>query len=162
MQSAQTLGTQDFYDVFLAGDRLISQMHRLLHAAAKSLELSEIECRVLWICHRDQAVGADQGGIAKELGRSTSWLCEVLDSLRCRNLIESERRPTDRRRQYWRLTGHGATQIVPVIKQLESALLSSQAEQEAAVQFRIAAEELSSALSRPRTALRKTAREMAA
>lgn len=149
MDSAQSLARQGFFDVYTAGNQLTAQLLQCLKVGARVRHLSEIECRALWICHRNAVSGANQTELARDLGLSATYTSELLDSLRNRGLIRGERRPPDRRRQFWLLTKDGIRQIVPLAEELDDLLLATDEGQSAAGQFCRLVDDLAALLKSP-------------
>ncbi|MDA7980277.1 MAG: MarR family winged helix-turn-helix transcriptional regulator [Pirellulales bacterium] len=125
MESAQGLALQGFFDVLNAGLQSCGQLRELLSEAAREQQLSELESRVLWNCHRDQAHGASQAALAKELEMSPAHVSSLVEDLRRRGLVVGERRPPDRRRQYWSLSAEGQKRFLPLLQQLDAMIRES-------------------------------------
>lgn len=74
-----------------------------LDGRLRGLGLSDAEIAVLWICRQAEPGGAAQGELGQRLGLSPAALSALVERLRRRGLIVSERPTGDRRRQLWRL-----------------------------------------------------------
>ncbi len=131
-----------FLDVFTAGARLHGQLRRVLSNCARLVDLNESECRALWICLNGPDRGVTQTVLAHELGRSMTHVSLIMDSLRKRGMVKSERRMPDRRQKFWTLTQDGRQFIGPVSVKLDDSLLGTASSQLAAAAFADAAENL--------------------
>lgn len=78
----------------------------MLHEENDCLSLSAAETLTLLALEADQGVSRQSNLIAR-LGCSPAHVSGVVERLRARGLINSERLPTDRRRQAWRITNEG-------------------------------------------------------
>lgn len=104
-----------------------SEIARLLTLSQRTLgrlltgvaPVSESELMLLWVCSKSagepsageddvpSAEGQAQVGLAEALGMSPGQVSSLVERLRSRDLLESNRSTSDRRRRLWRLTSGG-------------------------------------------------------
>jgi MarR family transcriptional regulator, transcriptional regulator for hemolysin len=81
------------------------QLRRLLDELAGTVQLSDSELLVVWMCcHPD---GLAQVALAGAIGVSPAQMSGIVERLGRRGLIAMQRSPLDRRRQVWRTTPAG-------------------------------------------------------
>lgn len=81
-------------------------------------QLNSSAANMLWAC-RDLAQDApSQLELAAYVGLSPAQVSATVETLRCEGLLESQRSPTDRRRQVWRLTAAGASAVAELDERL--------------------------------------------
>ena len=103
--------------------RALSRCGRLAQRAlAVQLDasLSPSQAMLLWTCHELESQDASQLELARHVGVSPGQISGLVEELRRRDLIASERSPRDRRRQTWRLTHAGRELVRELNTQLES------------------------------------------
>ncbi len=125
MASTQGLAPQGFFEHLTEGQRCSACLSEILKGEADRHDLTEMACRTLWICHRQGPAGVSQADIAAELDLSPAHVSALVEDLRARDLLLGERRPPDRRRQFWSLTPSGAEIFLPLADRLNAVLEAS-------------------------------------
>jgi DNA-binding MarR family transcriptional regulator len=89
----------------------ISKCHRLVHNTldkhVRRWELSGTEFLVLWLCERAHLKGMAQTELASAVGVSAAKMSGLVEHLRQRGYLISQRSDTDRRLQMWQPTPGG-------------------------------------------------------
>ena len=89
----------------------ISKCHRLVRGALRKhvrrWEVSDTEFLVLWLCERARPTGMAQNELAAAVGVSAARMSGLVEHLRQRGYLISQRSDNDRRRQLWRPTPDG-------------------------------------------------------
>ena len=89
----------------------ISKCHRLvrgaLHKHVRRWEMSDTEFLVLWLCERARSTGMAQSELAAAVGVSAARMSGLVEHLRQRGYLISQRSDSDRRRQLWQPTPDG-------------------------------------------------------
>lgn len=117
----------DLVGLLRRGRRLRAKLAALM----QSIELTDSQLLVLWICQQSlhQAdAGLPQHTIAEALALSPAHASTTLEQLRQRDWLASFRPVTDRRRQHWRLTNSGSQQLQAVLNQLNCWATDSMSE----------------------------------
>ena len=89
-------------------------------AAELDSELSPSQAALLWTCREMELQDANQLELARRIGMSPAQVSGLVEELRRRELITSERSPRDRRRQTWKLTDAGQQKVRSLDEQLEA------------------------------------------
>jgi len=96
---------------WLALAERILRCHRMfreeLARHAERSQLTEPEFLLLWACRRAPPRGVAQSQLAARLAVSAAQVSGLVERLRRGGLLEGRRGPSDRRRQFWRLTPAG-------------------------------------------------------
>src|SRR5688572_23568932 len=87
-------------------------LRRLLADQAASVQLSDAELLVVWLCGEAASHGMVQGDLAIAVGVSPALMSGLVQRLLERGLIEMQRSTVDRRRQVWRTTEAGRAVLV--------------------------------------------------
>lgn len=101
---------------------LISICARRLRASLAEqiadLGIGELHFSLLWYCHRSPSKGIGQRELAQAIEVSAAHVSGLLEQLRQRDLLTSDRSRIDRRRQVWRVTASGQELIQQVVGDL--------------------------------------------
>lgn len=106
---------------------------RELAAWVGGLGVSDSEFRLLWLLqHGAREAGADgawldQAALAEQLVISPAQVSGIVERLSVAELIEHQRRPTDRRRQLWRISMAGQLLVSNVIARVDAQAANSTA-----------------------------------
>jgi DNA-binding MarR family transcriptional regulator len=87
-------------------DHCSHHFRSLLRQCAASERLNERQALILWLCWVTPD-GTAQVDLARQLALSPAQLCQLLEQLRGRSLLQCVRDPEDRRRQRHQLTAAG-------------------------------------------------------
>jgi len=106
--------------------RLLRDLSRCGRLAQRALSsqldsaLSASQAALLWTCREMESHEASQLELARRMGMSPAQISSLVEELRRRELLVSERCPQDRRRQTWRLTASGQQIVCSLDEQLEA------------------------------------------
>lgn len=100
-------------------------LRRVLADRIASLGVSEPQFSILWACTKAPPAGVPQHEIAAGLAVSPAHVSGLLEQLRTRGLLESQRQLKDRRKQLWTMTAEGESIVQSILAQLERALEGS-------------------------------------
>jgi MarR family 2-MHQ and catechol resistance regulon transcriptional repressor len=91
--------------------RLVSrcerELRRTLADRIRRWDISDVELLVLRLCHEAAEPGIAQSELVAEVDVSAAQMSGLVDRLRRQELLVARRCDSDRRKQYWRLTGKG-------------------------------------------------------
>lgn len=109
------------------------QLRQALAEQVAECGVSDVEFFLLWNCQRANAPGTSQVELAALVGVSPAQLSGLADRLRQRGLLDAQRDPLDRRRQYLHLTDAGSSflqttlsRLAPLNQQLDARLTPNQ------------------------------------
>lgn len=142
MESAQSAAPQGFFDTLAAVALAARRLEAFLTSESALAEFSALEARTLWICLREQCAGACQVNLADQLGLSAAHVSSLVETLRQRGYLVGERRPPDRRRQFWRITPEGEVRLGPLAARLDGIIARSAAFRRAVVNLLVASGDL--------------------
>lgn len=131
--------------------RLLTLSQRSLQRLISDLGPSESEWVLLWVCSEAPAEGMPQVAFAESLGISPAQVSALVERLRERGRLESNRCPQDRRRRLWRLTDSGRQSLELASQQLAQRLaeLPSPLDRDELASIRQRLESLIASLAKP-------------
>lgn len=91
--------------------RLISACERELRRTVadriRRWGFTDVEVLVLWLCHESAEPGLAQSELVANIGVSAAQTSGLVERLRRQGVLVAKRNDSDRRKQYWSLTGDG-------------------------------------------------------
>jgi len=96
-------------------------LRRRLADVAATVELTENELLVVWLC---SGTGRIQIDLAGAIGVSPAQMSGLVERLRARGLVAMHRLIVDRRRQIWRTTAEGSDLLTRIAKPLAELSLA--------------------------------------
>jgi DNA-binding MarR family transcriptional regulator len=96
-------------------------LRRRLAEVAQTLDLSDTELMVVWLCSGGGRVQVDLAGA---IGISPAQMSGMVERLRSRGLVAMHRQALDRRRQVWRTTGSGQALLAKSAQNLNEVAAS--------------------------------------